>query len=430
MDDPGGSTYLLAAVCLLLSAFFSGSETAIFSSDEVRLKTTYSGNRRAKRVLEFKDDPDHFLSAVLFGNTLVNVVFSPCIALIAYSWFPRSKGIAEFVSTLLGTMLLLLFGEITPKFLAASNPEGFAVRVATGISWLKTIMTPFSSALVNFVQLFSRFLPEADENSVDLAEARVMAALEYGRASGAIGIAETEIITNVIETRELEASEVMVPRPKMVAIEEDRSALEALMLMLEHGFSRIPVYHESKDNITGIVNIKDLTTFIGEHSYDWEDILSGIPIKDFAVPPYFVPESKKVSDLLYEMKESGVPMAIVVDEFDGVSGLITLEDLIEEFVGEIEDEYDIGDKDFVQLHERAWCVPGSMSLTDFEDLTGIEIESEDCDSIAGLVMMCLDRVPVPGDAFCLLKPKVCFTVKEVSGPRITKVIVELAEGED
>jgi len=427
VDDPGGSTYFVALVCLFLSAFFSGSETAIFSSDEVKLKSTYSSSRRAKKVLELKSDPEHFLSAVLFGNTLVNVVFSSSVALLAYSWFPKSKGFAELVSTVLGTVVLLIFGEITPKFIAGSNPERVAVKIGTAVTWLKTIMSPFSTALVYFVELFSRFLPAADESSVDLTEARIMAALEYGRTTGAIGSAEKEIITKLIETRELVASEVMVPRPKVAAIEEEKSALEALNVMLEHGFSRIPVYSESKDNITGIVNIKDLTVFIGEHPHDWAEILSGIPARDFAVAPYFIPESKKVTDLLYEMKETGIHMAIVVDEFDGVSGIITLEDLIEEFVGEIEDEYDVTERDFSQIDERTWCVPGSMSLTDFRDLTGIEIESEDCDSIAGLVMMCLDRVPVPGDAFCLVEPKVCFTVQEVSGPRITKVICELAE---
>ncbi len=431
MDDPGGSTYFISMVCLLLSAFFSGSETAIFSSDEVRLKSTYPGNHRATKVLELKSDPEHFLSAVLFGNTLVNVVFSSTIALLAYSWFPSSKGFAEFVSTVLGTVLLLLFAEITPKFIAGSNPERVSVVVAPALTWLKTIMSPFSAAFVYFVEIFSRFVPEAEENSVDLTEARIMAALEYGRATGAIGSAEKEIIIKLIETRELVASEVMVPRPKVVAIEEQRSALEALNVMLEHGFSRIPVYSDSKDNITGIVNIKDLTVYIGEHPHDWAEALSGIPARDFAVPPYFIPESKKATDLLYEMRETGIHMVIVVDEFDGVSGLITLEDLIEEFVGEIEDEYDVSKTEFERIDERTWCVPGSMSLTDFKDLTGIEIATEECDSISGLVMMCLDRVPVPGDAFCLVEPKVCFTVKEVSGPRITKVICELAEeGED
>ncbi|NLC15106.1 MAG: HlyC/CorC family transporter [Firmicutes bacterium] len=432
MDDPGGSSYLLALCCLVLSAYFSGSESAIFSSDEVRLKSKYPGNKRAQQVLGLKKNPNALLSSILLGNTLVNILFSSTFTVIVYSLLPKSQGLAEALSVVFGTALVLLFGEITPKLLAGSNPEALAVRVVGSLTWLQLILKPFTTVLEKVASLFAWLLPKPDrdpEEMEEMSEARVMAALEYGEDTGAISYAEKEIIAGVIDSRDIDVSEVMVPRPRMIAIEEQASALEALKLMLREGFSRIPVYHGSKDNITGIANIKSLAIFLGERPSDWEEALADIPVKQFAVEPYFVPESKNVSDLLQEMKALGVHMAIVVDEYDGVSGLVTIEDLIEEFVGDIQDEYDSENMEYEVLGEGRWRMPGSISLVELEDFTGIEIDNEDCDSLAGLVMMCLGRVPVPGDAFCLIEPKVCFTVEDVKGPRITEVLVERIEGE-
>jgi len=429
VDDPGGSSYLVALFCLLLSAFFSGSESAIFSSDEIKLKGSDSDDARVQKVLALKKNPDRFLPSVLLGNTLVNILFSSVIAVIVYSWFPGSRGFAEIVSLILGTFLLLLFGEITPKLVVSSNPESSAVKMITGLSWVQVIMSPFSKILTKVAFCFSRFLPNSAHFSQDLSEARVMAALEYGEDAGAIGDTEKQIITGVIESRDVEASDIMVPRPRMTAIQEGKSAFETLKLMLKEGFSRIPVYSDSRDNITGIVNVKSLALFIGDRPTDWASALANIPVKQFASAPYFIPENKNVSDLLYEMKARGVHMAIVIDEFDGVSGLLTLEDLIEEIVGDIQDEYDAENHEYAYLGNGKWCVPGSISLVEFDDLTDIEIDTENCDSVAGLVMTCLDRVPVPGDAFCLIEPKVCLTVQEVTGPRINKVLVERIEGE-
>lgn len=432
MDDPGGSSYLVALCCLVLSAYFSGSESAIFSSDEVKLKSKYPGNKRAQQVLGLKKNPNSMLSSILLGNTLVNILFSSTFTVIVYALLPKSKGLAEALSVVFGTVLVLLFGEITPKLLAGSNPEGLAIKVVGSLSWLRLILKPLTDILEKVASLFSWLLPKQGldpEDLEEMSEARVMAALEYGEDMGAISYTEKEIITGVIDSRDIDISEVMVPRPRMVAIEEHASALEALKLMLREGFSRIPVYHGSRDNITGVVNIKSLARFLGERPSDWEDALADIPVKQFAVTPHFVPESKNVSDLLQEMKGLGVHMAIVVDEYDGVSGLVTIEDLIEEFVGDIQDEYDSENAEYVVLGEGKWRVPGSISLVELEDFTGIEIDNEDCDSLAGLVMTCLDRVPVPGDAFCLIEPRVCFTVEEVKGPRINKVLVERIEGE-
>ncbi|QUL98837.1 MAG: HlyC/CorC family transporter [Candidatus Fermentithermobacillus carboniphilus] len=429
MDDPGGSTYVAAFVCLFLSAFFSGSESALFSADEVKLKSNYANHKALKKVLSLKESSGRVLSSILLGNTLVNVLFSSLIASIVYFRLRVSHSVAEMVATLTATVLVLIFGEITPKLLSSASPERASLRLAPWLCFLKSVMGPFSWLLEKLAFGFIRFLPYGERESSELVEARILGALDFGETSGAIRSDEKEMIHGVIEAQELEAKDIMIPRPKMIVLQEDKSSLEMLKLMLRYGYSRIPVYSDSRDNITGVVTFKDLATFIGERPNDWEARLAEIPSRSFATPPYFVPETKNVSDLFHEMKSKGVYMAIVVDEFDGVSGLVTLEDLMEEIVGDIHDEYDSLEQDFRRLGEDSWEVAGSMSLAELEDATGISIEVPDCDSVAGLVMKCLDRVPEPGDAFCLIEPKVCLEVQAVRGPKIEKVLIQKIEGE-
>jgi len=425
VDDPGGSTYLAAVICLLLSAFFSGSEAAFFSSDLIKLRANFGNNKALNKVLRLKEDSKALLSSILLGNTLVNVMFSSLIATIVYSWFSSAQVFGEFLAIAIGTVLVLLFGEITPKLVATTDPEGFAIKVGPWFNLLQRGMHPFSKVLETVASSIARLVPGKNRDLESLSGARFRAAVEYGERSGLIRNDEKEMIYGVIESQDREVSEVMVPRPKMVALQEDRTALEMLELMLSRGFSRVPVFSDSKDNITGVVNIKEVAAFIAANPSSWHEKLGQIPARTFASSPYFVPETKKVADLLYEMKETGTHMAIVVDEFDGISGLVTLEDLIEEIVGDIQDEYDQEEPSLVNLGDGRWQVTGSMSLADFEDATGVAIDIEDCDTIAGLVMNFLDRVPVPGDAFCLIEPRLFLEVKEVRGPRIVKVLVNL-----
>lgn len=431
MDDPGGSTYLTAILCLLLSAYFSGSEAALFSSDLIKLRTRFAKDKKLNLVLALKDDAKTLLSSILLGNTMVNVMFSSVVALIVLAHFPRLGGLSDLLSTLIAAALVLIFGEVFPKFLAMKDPELTAMALSPSLQLVNRLLKPVSGVLENIASGIVKWLPAAKwQNSETLEEARLKAAVEYGENSGLIRQDEKEMIYGVIETQELEVADVMVPRPKIIALEEDKSALEMLELMLSKGFSRVPVFSDSIDNITGIVNIKDITGFVAENMSHWRDDLARLPAKAFAQPPHFVPESKKVSDLLYEMKRKGVHMAIVVDEFDGISGLCTLEDLIEEIVGDIQDEYDQERPGAVEIRPGVWQVSGSMSLVDLEEATGISIDLEECNTVAGVVMKCLDRMPVRGDSFCLLEPRVCFKVNEVKGPRIESVTIEVIENHD
>jgi putative hemolysin len=429
LDDPGSSPYLLAVVWLFLSAFFSGSESALFSSDYIKLKSRFGNHRNLKRVLELQNNPQAVLSSLLFGNTLVNVLFASAVAAICLSRLALPRGAIDLAATLIGTFLVLIFGEISPKLVAGADPEGFAVRLTPIFSFLNSLMMPFAKGLEKGASSVVDYLPGPEKRSEEITEARLYAAVDYVENSGAIRNDEKEMIIGVIETKELEAVDVMVPRPNMIVLQEDRTALDALNVMLKHGVSRIPLFSESRDNITGIVSLKDLVASAGHDAEEWQEILRGRTARSFATTPYFVPEGKNVGDLLKEMKSSGTHMSIVVDEFDGVSGLVTLEDLLEEIVGDIHDEYDPRDQSAFALGDGVWQVPGRMSLADLESLIGVDIEVEDCDSVAGVVMECLDRVPLPGDSFNLDDPPLFFEVKEVDGPRIKKVIIRRRDTE-
>lgn len=429
LDDPGGSTYLLAILWLFCSAFFSGSESALFSSDYIKLRSRFGDHRSLGKVLDLKANWQTVLTSILLGNTLVNVLFASAVAAICFSTlrFPRSA--ADLAATFIATVLVLVFGEITPKLVAGADPEGFAVRLSPVLGILSALMRPLAKGFEKAATALADKVPQPESRAEELTEARLLAAVDYVETSGAIRNDEKEMIYGVIESKELEAVDVMIPRPKMIALQEDRTALHALNIMLKYGVSRIPLFAESRDNITGIVSIKDLVNAAGGTTEDWRSVLSGRPAKSFATPPYFVPEGKRVTDLLKEMKSSGIHMSIVVDEFDGVSGLVTLEDLLEEIVGDIHDEYDPREQSAVRLEDGAWQVPGHMSLSDLESLLDMDIEVEDCDSVAGVVMACLDRVPLAGDSCRLDDPPLSFEVKEVDGPRIRKVIVRKRDTE-
>lgn len=429
MDDPGSSPYLLGVVFLILSAVFSGSESALLSSDYIRLKSVYGSHRRLGKVLDLKENPKAVLSSLLLGNTLANVLFSMAVATIALSILPYSRSMVDLAATLVGTVLVVIFGEISPKLIAGADPERSVVAMYPVLAALDWVMKPLSRWLERAASFFARSIPAPPDMSDELTEARLLATVDYGETSGAIRNDEKEMIMGVIEAKELVATDVMVPRPSMVALQEDRNGLDALNVMLRYGVSRIPVFADSRDNITGIVHIGDLIAVAGESGEDWQRALAARPAKSFASAPYFVPEGKSVRDLLSEMKSRGIHMAIVVDEFDGVSGLVTLEDLVEEIVGDIRDEYDVRDAGPVQIDEVTWEVPGRMSLADLESFTGLEIEMEDCDSVAGVIMKCLDRVPNPGDSFSLEEPPVTFEVVDRRGPRIQKVIIRRRNAE-
>lgn len=425
MDDPSSSSYLFAFVCLALSGMFSASEAAILSSDEVRLKSRYSSDRRLPSALAVKKSPASAISFILLGNTLVNAVFAGLVASIVHSLVLRDGGLADAIATATATAILLVFSEITPKLVAGGNPEAVALWASSWLPGFASRLRPLSDLLTSFSRHLASRLPEPALSEEDFGELRFLAAVEYGEEAGVISGLEKEMIWGAMETPDLMAKEIMTPRPQIVAAGEDDSAKEALDLMLEEGFSRIPVYVDSIDKVTGILNMKDIASFISRSPGDWRERLERMPCVQLAVKPYFTHERKRVSDLLIEMRLKGVHTAIVVDGHDGVSGLVTLEDVLEVIVGDIQDEYDEEAPELLMVEAGCWQAVGGLRLADLAEAVDIDLPTDEFDSVADFIMACLDRVPSQGDAYSLVNPRLTFEVRDMEGPRIRRVMVRL-----
>lgn len=431
MDDPGSSTYFVGAIWLCLSAFFSGAESALFSSDPISLATRYKSHKNLARTLSLKDDPGSLLFSLLLGNTFANVMFASAVATVCMAIFAGRGNLIDLAAILIGTFLVLIFGEIAPKLAFGADPERFAIALSPGLVFFSNWMKPVASAVQERAATLSRRFPRFGRRSEELTEARLQATVDYLENEGAIRGDEKDMILGVMGTKETEAVDVMVPRPRMIAMQDDRSALSGLRLILESGVSRIPLFSGTRDNITGILSMKDLVTSAqGRDEGSWEETLGRSTALSFAAAPYFVPEGKRITDLLREMRSLGVHMCIVVDEFDGVSGLVTLEDVIEEIVGDIRDEYDQRDQGIVVTEDGGFVVPGSMSLSDLESILEMDLEFPDCDSVAGVVMRGLGRVANVGDSLSFEDPPVRFLVRAVDGPRIREVVVWRTQRED
>ncbi len=382
--DPSVSIRIIILIVLLcLSAFFSSSETALTTVSRIRMRSlAEEGNRRAARVLAVTDDSAKMLSAILIGNNLVNLSASSMATALAIEWFGSAgAGIATGVLTI----LILIFGEISPKTMATIRAEKISLRFCGVIWFLMKILTPVIFIINTLAMGFLRLLRvDPSEKNRVLTESELRTIMDVSHESGVIEMEEKEMINNVFDFGDAEAKEVMVPRIDMTFVQADSTYDELLEIFRKDHFTRIPVYEETTDDVIGILNIKDLLLCDREH----------FSIRSLMREPYFTYEYKNTAELLIEMRSSSINIAIVLDEYGTTAGLITLEDLIEEIVGEIRDEYDYDEEDPVQkLSDCEYLVEGSMNLEDFNDYLNLNLESEDYDSIGGYMIGLLDHLP-------------------------------------
>jgi len=333
-----GYVFILAIflICVVASAFFSGTETAFFSLSELELsKLREEGSRGSRRVIRLMNDSRKLLITILVGNTLVNII-AAIDATVLVTRLSRayhfSEGLAIFLEVVVVTLIILIFSEITPKILAVRNSLNLALRVSPFIDLVYLLLYPISAVLERFTDLFKRAL-HIRTDAEFLSEEEIKTLIELGEEKGTIQSEERMMIDSIFEFGETTVKEIMVPRIDMVCIEMHASLKDLIRLIRERGHSRIPVYEGRIDNIRGVIHVKDLIPVLDKSSRD-------VKLMDLARPAYFVPESKKIDDLLREFQRQKVHMAIVVDEYGGTAGLVTLEDIIEEIVGEIQDEYD------------------------------------------------------------------------------------------
>ncbi len=387
-SDTVGIRLFIVLILLALSAFFSSSETALTTANKIRMRNLAdSGNAAAGYVLKLADNQAKMLSAILIGNNVVNLSASSMVTVLVTELFgSRAAGAATGVLTL----LVLLFGEITPKTVATLEAEKYALRCAKTIYMLMVVLTP-AIVLVNFlsggVLRLLRVDPNKPRNNMTEDELRTI--VEVSHESGVIESEEKEMINNVFDLEDCMAKEIMVPRIDMAFAPADVTYDQLIQIYREERYTRIPVYEDTTDNVIGIVNVKDLL-LVGDRE--------GFNVRDHLRQALFTYESKKVSELMLEMKKTSNNIAIVLDEYGATAGLLTLEDILEEIVGDIRDEYDEDEEEEIkEIGPGEYLVEGAVKLDDINDKLDLELESEDYDSLGGLMIEHLEHLPEAGE---------------------------------
>lgn len=417
MDPSDTYQIIILLILLALSAFFSSNETALMSVNKIRLRSLADeGNKRAAMALDIlENQTPKLLSAILIGNNIVNISASSLATTLAYSF----GGYMVSIVTVILTVLILIFGEITPKNYATINAEKITLRYIPVFKFLMTIMTP----VIFIINLFSRGVMrlmrvDPDAASKAMTEEELRTIVDVSHEDGVIESDEKEMIYNVFDLGDATAKDIMVPRVHVTFADVESTYDELIEIFREDKFTRLPVYKDSQNNIVGIINMKDLLLYDKNEEF---------VIDRFLRKPHFTYETKSISDLLVEMKDSTFNIAIVLDEYGDMAGLITLEDILEEIVGEIHDEYDEKEDELVQkISDREYIIEGSMHLDDVNDHLNTELDSEDYDSLGGFIIEHLDRLPVAGDEV-ITEEGIRLIVEKLDKNRIEKVHVYLPE---
>ena len=416
MDSSDVTQLIILLTLLGLSAFFSSAETALTTVNKIRIRSlAEDGNKRAKTVLKITDDSGKMLSAILIGNNIVNLSAASLTTSLAYSFGGSMVAIASGILT----VLILLFGEITPKTMATIHAEKMALIYAPIISIFMKVMTPVIF-IINGLAIGVLFLLRVDPNAKNdlMTETELRTIVDVSHEDGVIESDEREMIYNVFDLGDAKAKDVMVPRVHVTFADVNSTYEELLDIFREDKFTRLPIFEDTTDNVVGTINMKDLLLYDNTKEFHIRDILR---------EAYFTYEYKSISELLVEMRQASFNIAIVLDEYGETAGLITLEDILEEIVGEIHDEYDENEEDFVQeVSEREYIIEGSMNLDDLNDRLDLDLNSEEYDSLGGFIIERLDRLPEAGDSI-VTEEGIRMVVEKLDKNRIEKVHVYLPE---
>ncbi len=416
MDSSDVTQLIILLILLGLSAFFSSAETALTTVNKIRIRSlAEDGNKRAKTVLKITDDSGKMLSAILIGNNIVNLSAASLTTSLAYSFGGSMVAIASGILT----VLILLFGEITPKTMATIHAEKMALIYAPIISIFMKVMTPVIF-IINGLSIGVLFLLRVDPNAKNdlMTETELRTIVDVSHEDGVIESDEREMIYNVFDLGDAKAKDVMVPRVHVTFADVNSTYEELLDIFREDKFTRLPIFEDTTDNVVGTINMKDLLLYDNTKEFHIRDILR---------EAYFTYEYKRISELLVEMRQASFNIAIVLDEYGETAGLITLEDILEEIVGEIHDEYDENEEDFVQeVTEREYIIEGSMNLDDLNDRLDLDLNSEEYDSLGGFIIERLDRLPEAGDSI-VTEEGIRMVVEKLDKNRIEKVHVYLPE---
>lgn len=401
----------LLVVLLLGSGFFSASETSLMSLSKIRIRYMEDeGVKGAKLVGSLIEKSSDLLSSILVGNNIVNIAATSVSTSLFINIF-GDGGVA--IATAVMTVLVLVFGEITPKTIAANSPEKVAVVVSKPISIIMKITKPIVWVFNLLTGIIFKIMG-IDNDGVKpfITEEELKAMVNVSHEEGVLEMEEREIINNVFQFGDMQAKEAMIQRLDMVAIDIEDSYDEIIELFKSEKLSRLPVYQESIDDIVGILNIKDIIFLSDEE-------IENFDIKDYVREAFFTYEFKKITQLLEEMKKEKTQMAIVVDEYGGTAGLLTIEDLVEVIVGDIDDEYDEEEEEIVKINDNEYLVEGSTKISDVNEQLGINLESEEFDSIGGFIIGYLKRIPEENEIIEVEYVK--FKVESIDKNRINKI---------
>lgn len=415
MDTTGVIELVILGVLILLSAFFSSSETALSAVSRAKLRALEEeGKRHAKTLSKVLENYDRMLSTILIGNNIVNLSASA----LATSLTIRVWGnVYVSVATGVLTMLVLVFGEIVPKTAARHNFERMALSFALPIRFLMIVLFPIVFVVDHIAGAVLKIFRINREAEVTITESELRSYVDVSHEDGVIESDERTIINNVFDFSDSVAKDIMIPRIDMSSIPDDATYREVMKVFRETMYTRLPVYHEDKENVVGFINIKDLIRLKDNSAFS---------VSKFIREGYYTYEYKKTNDLMLEMRAASKNLAFVNDEYGATVGMITLEDLLEEIVGEIRDEYDQDEEKQIQEVEDGYLIEARMKLEDVNDALGTKFESEDYDSIGGLILDSLDRIPEDGETVTL-EDNTILTVKGIKNNRIVSVFVKLPE---
>lgn len=415
---PSETGQLITVIILLcLSAFFSSSETALTTVNQIRMRTLAdNGDKRAARVLRVTGNPGKMLSAILIGNNIVNLSASSISTSLAIHLFGNTgAGIATGILT----FLILIFGEVTPKTMATIKADSMSLTAAAPIGFLMKILTPVIF-IINKLSLGLMFLLHVNIKDAQkkMTEEELRTIVDVSQENGVIEHEERDMIHNLFDFGDAEAKEIMVPRIDMTFVQADATYQEVLDIFRQDMFTRLPVYEDSTDNVIGIINMKDFLL---------QNDTPEFSVRNLLREPYFTYEHKNTADLFLEMRKSSISLAIVLDEYGVTAGLITLEDLLEEIVGEIRDEYDADEEDDItQISDREFYVLGSANLNDVSEALSLHFTSDDYDTIGGYCLGLLDHLPEKNEII-LTDNNILLRIDRMEKNRIERIYIRLPE---
>lgn len=409
---------IIMLVCLIGSAFFSGTETAFSTFNRIRMKKlAQDGNKKAKRVLAMSEKYDVLISTVLIGNNIVNILLSS-LATLLFAKLLHGASYAAAVSTAVTTVIVLIFGEISPKNIAKEHADGYAMGVCSVIRLLEFIFAPFNFIFGLWKKLLNKVFHKSEEASI--TEEELITIVDEAEEDGGINADEGKLIRSAIEFNDVTVNEILTPRVDVCAVEDTSTADEIVDTFMSSSFSRLPVYEDDLDHIVGILHEKDF----------YASRKKNLPLDAVYKKPVYVSEHMKISDLLQTLKDERCHMAVVVDEFGGTKGIVTMEDIIEELIGDVFDEHDEIVEEYQQLEDGSYLVLCSTNLNDFFERFDVEIRDDENlpQTLNGWVMMKLESLPDVGDVF--VHNNLHIEVTRISEKRVEEVRVTLLEQSD